>query len=50
MLTAVHPGVDVDRVRAATGWDLRVSPDLGTTAAPTSDELSALRALVAAGT
>lgn len=50
VLTAVHPGIDVDRVRAATGWDLRVSPDLGTTAAPTPAELAALRALVAAGT
>lgn len=50
VLAAVHPGIEVDRVRAATGWDLRVSPDLGTTAAPTPAELAALRALVAAGT
>lgn len=50
VLTAVHPGVDVDRVRAATGWDLRVAPDLAVSQAPTASELTALRALVAAGT
>lgn len=47
-LTHVHPGVDLDRVRAATGWDLRVSPELGETSAPTSDELATLRTLQAA--
>lgn len=46
-LTAVHPGVTVEQVRAATGWDLRVSRDLVATATPTGDELTALRALVA---
>ncbi len=44
-LVAVHPGVSVDRVRAATGWDLRVSPALATTPAPTERELAALRDL-----
>jgi glutaconate CoA-transferase, subunit B len=47
-LVAVHPGVSVDDVRANTGWDLAVAPDLATTAAPTSTELSELRALQAA--
>ena len=45
VLTAVHPGVGVDRVRAATGWELVVSPDLVANPAPTDEELAALRAL-----
>lgn len=44
-LVSVHPGVDVERVRASTGWDLRVADDLAVTPEPTEDELSALRAL-----
>ena len=47
-LTSIHDGVDVAQVREATGWELRVAPDLRTTAPPTDDELSALRQLVAA--
>ncbi|QKV95083.1 CoA-transferase subunit beta [Streptomyces sp. NA02950] len=49
VLTALHPGATVDRVRAATGWDVPVSDALGTTAPPTPQELAALRALKAAG-
>jgi glutaconate CoA-transferase, subunit B len=45
-LTQIHGGVTVDAVRAATGWDLRVSDALRTTEPPTADELSALRELV----
>jgi glutaconate CoA-transferase, subunit B len=48
-LTAVHPGVEVERVREATGWPLRVADALATTAEPTREELSALRELVARG-
>lgn len=44
-LVSVHSGVDVERVRASTGWDLRVADDLAVTPEPTEDELSALRAL-----
>jgi glutaconate CoA-transferase, subunit B len=44
-LTRVHPGVDVERARAATGWKLRVADDLRETCAPTQSELAALRAL-----
>jgi glutaconate CoA-transferase, subunit B len=47
VLTAVHPGFAVDGVRAATGWDLQVAGELGTTPAPTAAELAALRALTA---
>jgi glutaconate CoA-transferase, subunit B len=49
-LTHVHPGVTVDSVREASGWDLRVAPVPGTTAPPTAAELTALRALHAAST
>ena len=48
-LVAVHPGVEVDDVRAATGWDLRVEDGVGVTEAPTDDELVALRALKTKG-
>jgi glutaconate CoA-transferase subunit B len=44
-LTAVHPRVDVDEVREATGWDLRVADDVRTTDPPTDTELEALREL-----
>jgi glutaconate CoA-transferase subunit B len=44
-LTHVHPGVSAGEVRAATGWDLRVSDELAISPAPTQDELEALRGL-----
>jgi glutaconate CoA-transferase, subunit B len=44
-LTHVHPGVSVDDVRAATGWELRVADDVRETTPPSDDELQALRAL-----
>ena len=45
VLTAVHPGVSVDDVRAATGWDLRVAGEVAVTPAPTPAELEALRGM-----
>jgi glutaconate CoA-transferase subunit B len=48
-LTAAHPGVPLDDVRAATGWALTVAEDLRATAPPTDAELAALRALTAGG-
>jgi glutaconate CoA-transferase subunit B len=48
-LTALHPGVEPDQVREATGWELRIADDLPTTDAPTDDELAALRDLVSRG-
>jgi glutaconate CoA-transferase subunit B len=47
-LVAVHPGVEVEQVRAATGWPLRVATGVAVTAAPARRELGALRALEAA--
>jgi len=47
-LVAIHPGVDVDQVRAATGWPLRVREPLETTAPPSERELATLREMRAA--
>ena len=44
-LTAIHPGVSLEQVREATGWDLRVAGNLRTTDEPTDEQLQALRAL-----
>lgn len=46
-LTSIHPGVTVEQVKAATGWDLKIAADLATTAAPQPNELAALRDLLA---
>jgi glutaconate CoA-transferase subunit B len=46
-LTRRHPGVTVDQVRDATGWDLAVAADLCDTAPPTTEELAVLRELEA---
>jgi glutaconate CoA-transferase subunit B len=45
-LVQIHPGVQPDAVQEATGWDLRIAPQLRTTEPPTAEELTALRALV----
>jgi glutaconate CoA-transferase subunit B len=47
MLTALHPGVSADDVRAATGWPLLVADDVEVAPAPTPAELEALRAMTA---
>jgi glutaconate CoA-transferase subunit B len=46
MLVQIHPGVEPDAVQEATGWDLRIAPQLRSTEPPTDAELTALRALV----
>ena len=46
MLTEIHPGVEVDKVREETGWELKVADELKTTEPPTDEELSALRELL----
>src|SRR3972149_1773919 len=43
ILSAVHPGVDAEQARANTGWELRVSPNLRATEAPSAVELQILR-------
>jgi glutaconate CoA-transferase subunit B len=42
-LEAVHPGVTVEEVRAATGFELKVAADLATTPDPTPEELRLVR-------
>jgi len=44
-LVSLHPGVTLERVRAATGWDLAVAADLAVTPPPLPEELAALREL-----
>lgn len=44
-LMSVHPGVERDEVRAATGWDVRIADDLEITDPPSDAELGALRSL-----
>jgi glutaconate CoA-transferase subunit B len=44
-LVSHHPGVAVDEITAATGWDLRVAADVRETEPPTDGELTALRGL-----
>jgi glutaconate CoA-transferase, subunit B len=50
VLTALHPGVTVERARAETGWPLQVATDLVITAAPSTTELETLRAMRTVGT
>ena len=47
-LVAIHPGVEVDQVREATGWPLRVREPLETTAPASERELATLREMRAA--
>ena len=42
-LASWHPGQSVDTVRAATGWTLRVAPDVRETPTPSPDELAIVR-------
>jgi glutaconate CoA-transferase subunit B len=42
-LQSLHPGATVDEAAATIGWDLRIAPDLETTAAPTDAELALIR-------
>jgi glutaconate CoA-transferase subunit B len=44
-IEATHPGVSVESIRANTGFELDVAPDLGVTEPPSDDELEMLRAL-----
>jgi glutaconate CoA-transferase subunit B len=48
-LVRVHPGVSVDDVREATGWELAVADEVETTGPPSEAELTALRALETKG-
>jgi len=45
-IRSVHPGVSVEQVREATGFDLGPEADVATTTAPTPDELLLLRTVI----
>ena len=45
-LTKMHPNVEVEQVREATGWDLAIAAEVARTEQPSAAELSALRELV----
>jgi glutaconate CoA-transferase subunit B len=49
VLTALHHGVTVERVRAETAWPLQVTADLVITAPPSTAELETLRAMRTVG-
>jgi acyl CoA:acetate/3-ketoacid CoA transferase beta subunit len=42
-LTSYHPGVTISQIRARTGFELQVAPDIHETPFPTPDELALLR-------
>ncbi|GAB5467523.1 MAG: CoA-transferase subunit beta [Rhodospirillales bacterium] len=42
-LSSLHPGVDLEAVKAATGWPLKVADDLAETPRPDAEELATLR-------
>lgn len=44
-LETIHPGVTVDMVKDATGWDIKIASDLRETPAPSEDELRVVRAI-----
>ena len=43
VLAKMHPGVTLEQVSAATGWDLQVSPRLETTSEPSSQQIEIIR-------
>lgn len=49
VLTQLHPNVKLDSAIAATGWELKVAPEIRETLPPTDQELLALRNLETAG-
>lgn len=47
-VTSLHPGVTLEQVQDATGWELAVAPTVAATSPPTPTELEVLRTLEAA--
>jgi len=45
ILTAIHPGIQIEDVVKATGWKLKIAPDLKITEPPSTHELQVLREL-----
>lgn len=46
VLTRLHQGIEVDEVRRANGWDLKIAADVDRTAPPTEYEISSLRTFI----
>ncbi len=44
-LEKIHPGVDLEKVKAAVKWDLAVSPNLTETEPPTEEQVMIMRTL-----
>ena len=44
-VTSVHPGITMDHVKRATGWEVQFGPNVEETPAPTTHELTVLRDL-----
>lgn len=49
VLTEYHPYASIDEIKANTGWELKVSPDVKMTPEPTASELENLRAVDTTG-
>jgi glutaconate CoA-transferase subunit B len=47
VVTSIHHGISREQISAATGWGIRFANEVIETAAPTQEELSTLRALLA---
>jgi glutaconate CoA-transferase, subunit B len=45
LVRSLHPGITRERVKEATGWDVRFAHEVGETAPPTAEELDVLREL-----
>lgn len=45
-IASVHPGVTVEQIRAATGFDLAIGPDVPYTRDPSADELRLIREVI----
>ncbi|MDD3024477.1 MAG: glutaconate CoA-transferase [Syntrophomonadaceae bacterium] len=44
-LEKIHPGVSLDKIKAAVQWELQVSPDLVETEPPTEEQVMVMRTL-----
>jgi len=42
-VSTLHPGVTVDDVKANTGWDVNIAPDVKPTPEPSAEEIKAIR-------
>jgi glutaconate CoA-transferase subunit B len=44
-LEKIHPGVDLEKIKAAVKWDLAISPNLTETELPTEEQIMIMRTL-----